>query len=73
MIETLEESQLIEKPVTARPIVHSLSWLRGIAALMVCIFHVKKYIWTSTTPDIFTRAFEQGFLGSMFFLLYPGL
>lgn len=72
MIETLEDPYLVEKPVVARPIVHSLSWLRGIAALMVCIFHVKKYIWTSTTPDVFTLAFEQGFLGVYVFFIVSG-
>lgn len=58
-------------PPPAKPI-HSFAWLRGIAAMMVCVFHVKKYIWSDNTPDIFTTAFTQGFLGVYVFFIVSG-
>lgn len=66
----LEDQQAVrEGPV--KPI-YSFSWLRGIAALMVCVFHVKKYIWSENTPDIFTTSFTQGFLGVYVFFIVSG-
>ncbi|HOS47063.1 MAG TPA: acyltransferase [Bacteroidia bacterium] len=53
------------------PIV-SLDWLRGIASLMVCIFHVKKYIWWTFNPNWITKAFEQGYLGVYIFFIVSG-
>lgn len=62
-----------EIPVRANRItVHSLAWLRGIAALMVCVFHIKKYIWAGQSPNLFTTAFEQGYLGVYVFFVVSG-
>jgi peptidoglycan/LPS O-acetylase OafA/YrhL len=55
----------------AAPIV-SLDWLRGIASLMVCVFHVKKYIWWTFNPNWITKAFEQGYLGVYIFFIVSG-
>lgn len=50
----------------------SLDWLRGIASLMVCFFHVKKYIWWTFNPNWITKAFEQGYLGVYIFFIVSG-
>ena len=50
----------------------SLDWLRGIASLMVCFFHVKKYIWWTYNPNWITKAFEQGYLGVYIFFIVSG-
>ena len=52
--------------------VHGLSLLRGIAALMVCFFHVKKYIWKDACPDLFTSICQQGYLGVHIFFVISG-
>lgn len=52
--------------------VHSLSWLRGLAALMVCFFHIKKYIWKAACPDVFTLLMQQGYLGVYLFFVVSG-
>lgn len=52
--------------------VYSLDWLRGIAALMVCIFHVKKYVWLSTEPNFLVRCMNQGYLGVYMFFIVSG-
>lgn len=70
-VQSAQENAFIVTPLTSQP-VYSLSWLRGIAALMVCIFHVKKYIWADQSPDIFTISFTQGFLGVYVFFIVSG-
>lgn len=50
----------------------SLDWLRGIASLMVCFFHVKKYVWWTFNPNWITKAFEQGYLGVYIFFIVSG-
>ncbi|MBL7922696.1 MAG: acyltransferase [Bacteroidia bacterium] len=52
--------------------VHGLSWLRGLASLMVCFFHVKKYIWKEVNPDLFTRLCMEGYLGVYVFFVISG-
>lgn len=39
---------------------------------MVCIFHVKKYIWKEDCPDFFTTIFQQGYLGVYIFFVVSG-
>jgi peptidoglycan/LPS O-acetylase OafA/YrhL len=55
-----------------RTTIHSLSILRGIAALMVCFFHVKKYIWRNEHPHSWTEWCEQGFMGVYIFFVISG-
>ncbi|MBL0103232.1 MAG: acyltransferase [Bacteroidetes bacterium] len=52
--------------------IYSLDWLRGIASLMVCFFHVKKYIWQTDCPNLLTRIFQEGYLGVYMFFVISG-
>jgi peptidoglycan/LPS O-acetylase OafA/YrhL len=53
--------------------IHGLDLLRGIAALMVCVFHIKKYVWGTAFPDAFTRFFDLGYLGVYVFFVVSGV
>ena len=52
--------------------IYSLNWLRGIASLMVCFFHVKKYIWSTFNSNWILKSFEQGYLGVYIFFIVSG-
>ncbi|MFM2207108.1 MAG: hypothetical protein RL213_1083 [Bacteroidota bacterium] len=49
-----------------------MDWLRGAAALMVCVFHIKKYVWGTAFPDFLTRIFDYGYLGVYVFFVVSG-
>lgn len=51
---------------------YGLDWLRGAASLMVCLFHVKKYVWADRNPDVLTQFFEFGYLGVYIFFIVSG-
>ena len=50
----------------------ALDWLRGLAALMVCVFHIKKYVWGNEFPNTATRIFDYGYLGVYVFFVVSG-
>lgn len=52
--------------------VPALNLLRGVAALMVCLFHCKKYIWPKSTPFDVLHLFEYGYLGVYIFFIVSG-
>jgi peptidoglycan/LPS O-acetylase OafA/YrhL len=52
--------------------VAALNLLRGVAALMVCLFHCKKYIWPKTNPYSFLEVLEYGYLGVYVFFVVSG-
>lgn len=52
--------------------VPALNLLRGVAALMVCLFHCKKYIWPKNSPNDFFDFFEYGYLGVYIFFIVSG-
>ena len=52
--------------------VPGLNLLRGLAALMVCLFHCKKYIWQKNNPYEFVELFEYGYLGVYVFFIVSG-
>lgn len=54
------------------PTIHSLDWLRGIASIMVCLFHVKKYIWGVKSVGFITDLFSYGYLGVYMFFIVSG-
>lgn len=66
------ESTLSTKSVTKNSI-PGLDILRGVAALMVAVFHIKKYIWKETCPDVLTSIFQQGYLGVYLFFIVSGM
>lgn len=51
---------------------NGLDWLRGAASLMVCLFHVKKYVWGNQAVDEFARVFDYGYLGVYMFFVVSG-
>ncbi|MFN8164737.1 MAG: acyltransferase [Bacteroidia bacterium] len=55
-----------------RSTIHSLDWLRGLASVMVCLFHVKKYVYETESPNFFLRACMEGYLGVYIFFVISG-
>jgi peptidoglycan/LPS O-acetylase OafA/YrhL len=52
--------------------IHSLTWLRAIAALMVCLFHFRAYIWHGENPNLFVKSLNYGYLGVIMFFVISG-
>ena len=52
--------------------IHSLTWLRAIAALLVCLFHFRAYIWHDQNPNIFVKSMNYGYLGVIMFFVISG-
>jgi peptidoglycan/LPS O-acetylase OafA/YrhL len=52
--------------------IHSLTWLRAIAALMVCLFHFRGYIWHGENPNNFVKSLNYGYLGVIMFFVISG-
>lgn len=52
--------------------IHSLTWLRAIAALMVCLFHFRGYIWHGENPNMFIKSLNYGYLGVIMFFVISG-
>lgn len=52
--------------------IHSLTWLRAIAALMVCLFHFRGYIWHGENPNMFVKSLNYGYLGVIIFFVISG-
>ena len=51
---------------------YSLDALRGIAALMVALFHIKKYIWKTDTSFWWQSVLQEGYLGVYMFFVISG-
>lgn len=51
---------------------HSLFWLRGIASLMVCLFHFKQYIWHEANHNNILKFFSTGHFGVFVFFIISG-
>jgi peptidoglycan/LPS O-acetylase OafA/YrhL len=50
--------------------IYSLGWLRGIASLLVCVYHLKLYIWKDEIPNKLIALFSTGNFGvTMFFII----
>ncbi len=52
--------------------IHSLTWLRAFAALLVCLFHFRAYIWHDENPNIFVKSLNYGYLGVIMFFVISG-
>jgi peptidoglycan/LPS O-acetylase OafA/YrhL len=50
----------------------SLTWLRGIASLLVCLFHFKDYVWQKETPNFLIKFISHGHLGVIMFFVISG-
>jgi peptidoglycan/LPS O-acetylase OafA/YrhL len=51
---------------------NGLDWLRGAASLMVCLFHIKKYVWADRSPNELLQLFDFGYLGVYIFFIVSG-
>ncbi len=71
MIDQLQSNK-ITASANAYPVIYSLDWLRGIASLLVCLFHVKKYIWGVKSVGFITDLFSYGYLGVYMFFIVSG-
>lgn len=71
---SLSASRLeITTPTPTKPsTIYGLSWMRGIASLLVCLFHVKKYIWEGSSPSLLTDFFGYGDFGVIMFFVISG-
>lgn len=54
-----------------RPLL-GLDWLRGAASIMVCLFHIKKYVWGDAAPYDVLLFFDYGYLGVYIFFVVSG-
>ena len=52
--------------------IHSLTLLRAIAALMVCLFHFRGYLWHDENPNMFVKSLNYGYLGVIMFFVISG-
>jgi len=51
---------------------HGLNALRGLAAMMVALFHIKKYIWKTDTSAWWQSVLQEGYLGVYVFFVISG-
>ncbi|MEQ1733513.1 MAG: acyltransferase [Bacteroidia bacterium] len=58
-------------PTKTTPI-YSLNWLRGIAAVLVCLYHFKAYVWHNETPNLVLQFISYGHLGVIMFFVISG-
>lgn len=58
-------------PTKTTPI-YSLNWLRGIAALLVCLYHFREYVWHNEIPNTFLHFISYGHLGVIMFFVISG-
>ncbi|MGZ3919726.1 MAG: acyltransferase family protein [Bacteroidia bacterium] len=57
---------------TKNPLIYSLNWLRGIASLIVCLYHLKLFIWKNESPNEFFKFLDYGHLGVVIFFIISG-
>ncbi|MBC7412526.1 MAG: acyltransferase [Bacteroidia bacterium] len=52
--------------------IYSLNWLRGIAAVLVCLYHFRVYVWHNEIPNMLHRFINYGHLGVIIFFVISG-
>lgn len=57
---------------TSNPVIHSLNWLRGLASLLVCLFHFKLYIWKDESNNAILQFLDKGHFGVIMFFIISG-
>ncbi len=51
---------------------YSLTWFRGIASMMVCLFHFNHYVWPNGSSNFFLQMLEFGHIGVYIFFVISG-
>lgn len=63
--------QITDSPQT-KDNIYSLSWLRGLASLLVCFYHLKLFVWKDENPNKFIEFFSIGNYGVIMFFIISG-
>ena len=63
--------QITDSPQT-KDNIYSLSWLRGLASLLVCFYHLKLFVWKEELPNKLIQFFSIGNYGVIMFFIISG-